>query len=481
MNLATFLLASVLLGIVHFTGALLRVKVARVIILSLALIVLCVGIGTFRGRAGRTGLGSIGTSYGPTFGMPHTSGAIDRESMKWFIALALVIEAVLLAGLRRYCLPRAVIAETVAAPRPDVGALALRRNLIWLTFVLALAACYAWGFGFDRVSQIHLASESGDLDAIRSLATRDPELVNSKHSRTTPLWRAVDSGQADAAHLLMEQGADVNAYSSVSGRGVFSTPLLQAASRGHYEIVRDLLEHGAAVTSPFTVNYTPLHWAVERNDLKFARLLLEFGADANALCDPAGGFVSSMLSETKSHDMVALLVDNGATWATGDNSALPRAAQRGELESVRLFVLQFGANVNEMDTRFMAPLHYAARGGHVDVVEYLLEQGADPNARGGNNRWGRASTKRPKPPFDKTPLHYAAYFSHPDVAALLVEAGCEINAVDKQGHTPTYWSYPGRSYVRGAPAQETFDYLRTHGGVSDSRDDYPRPTADIGP
>lgn len=466
MNIATFLLASGLLGVVYLLGALLRIKTRHIFLLSMALIALVVCIGTYRGRAGRADIGSIGRSYGPTFGMPHTSGAIGRETMKWFMAAALLIETTLFSFLYKSRFYRKT--DPTTAPRAVLGMRVRKPTLIWVTLVLALSACYVWVFVFDRITRLHLAAESGNLDTIRRLVAHSPERVESKHFRKTPLWRAASNGQALAAVLLVELGADVNARCSVLGSDSFADPLSQAASRGHIETVRALLEHGASVSPASNLGYTPLHWAVARDNVEFVKLLLEFEADVNAVYRPGNGVVFSSLSHAKSHDMVALLIDHGASLETGDDSVLPKAAIRGDLESVRRFV-RLGVNVNGRDARAMTALHYAARGGHAEIAKFLLAHGANPDARGGSDVFRSPMNRRPEPPLGQTPLHYAGYFSHADVVAVLVGAGCAINPFDSQGHTPTYWSNPQRS--RGhAQARKTYDYLREHGGVTDTRE-----------
>ena len=61
----------------------------------------------------------------------------------------------------------------------------------------------------------------------------------------------------------------------------------------------------------------------------------------------------------------------------------------------------------------MTSLHLAAKNGHLSVVEYLVNQKADINAKGENNQ---------------TPLHYAAENDHLSVVEHLVNQKADINA-----------------------------------------------------
>lgn len=93
---------------------------------------------------------------------------------------------------------------------------------------------------------------------------------------------------------------------------------------------------------------------------------------------------------------------------------LHEAARDGDLELLKPTL----ANVEHVDARDEAgetPLILAAIGGHLDVVETLIDAGAD---MGGRNQGGL------------TPLHAAAYAGHLDVARWLVEQGAQVNDND---------------------------------------------------
>ena len=102
--------------------------------------------------------------------------------------------------------------------------------------------------------------------------------------------------------------------------------------------------------------------------------------------------------------------------------AIHDAAMKGDLQTVKALLEQDPALVNvEKPPNKKTALHYAAQGGHRDVVEFLLEKGAEvsrPNIIG------------------ETPLHYAATVESPDVAILLLARGANLNARTERGMTP---------------------------------------------
>src|ERR1051326_2236049 len=96
-----------------------------------------------------------------------------------------------------------------------------------------------------QAGEIHEAAAKGDMDRIRVLLLRNPDLVNSKDQNLySPLLEAVGGDHKEAAELLLAKGANVN---FLNGR---SLPALHcAAARGNLSIVKLLLDHGADVNA----------------------------------------------------------------------------------------------------------------------------------------------------------------------------------------------------------------------------------------
>ena len=97
------------------------------------------------------------------------------------------------------------------------------------------------------------------------------------------------------------------------------------------------------------------------------------------------------------------------------------AALRGDLEKVRALVTGDPALLTLKGPGGMLPIHLAARGGHVDVVTFLLDRGADPNSRS---------------LVDFRPLHLAAMSNRQAVVELLLARGADLEACDRRGMTP---------------------------------------------
>ena len=130
-----------------------------------------------------------------------------------------------------------------------------------------------------RVGEIHDAAQIGDLDKVKALLNRNPDLVFSKSGDygETPLHVAALWGHKSVAEYLLMHRADVNAKNNY---GV--TPLHEAAGNGHVAVAELLLVNKADVNAGSTNGATPLLIAVENNHKDTVELLLAHKAEVNA-------------------------------------------------------------------------------------------------------------------------------------------------------------------------------------------------------
>jgi uncharacterized protein len=128
------------------------------------------------------------------------------------------------------------------------------------------------------------AAAIGDVERLRELLDQDLALVHAwSEDGFTPLHFAAFFGHPEAAKLLAERGADLEARSTNEQFALDAAPLHSAAASGELEVCRVLLDAGADVNAVSQVGRTPLLVAASANGMmEVARLLLARGADVNA-------------------------------------------------------------------------------------------------------------------------------------------------------------------------------------------------------
>ncbi|CAG4962760.1 unnamed protein product [Colias eurytheme] len=108
-------------------------------------------------------------------------------------------------------------------------------------------------------------------------------------------------------------------------------------------------------------------------------------------------------------------------------------------------LLQSGADPNNADEHLRSPLHFAACRGYTDVVKTLLKHGANPNI---------------KDTLGNTPLHLAACTSNIPVMIALLDAGTDVSSNDRNGRTPLQLAQSKLKLIQMKPGfHETKDLI----------------------
>jgi ankyrin repeat protein len=249
----------------------------------------------------------------------------------------------------------------------------------------------------DGSTALHWASYRDDVDSADLLIRAGANVNAANDLGVTALWTASQNGSSAMVRRLLEAGANPN-VPLLSGE----TPVMVAARSGYPDVVEQLLVKGAEVNAHGARAQTALMWAVAQKHPEVVKVLLEHHADIQAR--------SEVWNEVMAVPPHGYLPYNKAI-PHGGETALMFAARVGDLDSAKLLLVA-GANVNDADAWGVSAVTLAAHSGFTDLVEFLLNKGADPNAA----------------PNGFTALHEAIKRRDEKMVAALLDHGADANA-----------------------------------------------------
>ena len=206
--------------------------------------------------------------------------------------------------------------------------------------------------------------------------------IEIEHRGITPLAQATIVGNVAAAKKLLEAGALPN-HNLILHGSTYTTLLDHAICAHQEEILKLLLEFGADANALSDVgqnsNEPPLHRAAGAGSYGMARALLEHGADCNWRNDT--GWTAAHLAATKRHpEILRLLCDeyHADLSLPLANGSLPlhSAAAGGDVTCIEMLLSRNDIDVNIRNLDGRTPMHFAVEKGRLEAVKVLLANGA---------------------------------------------------------------------------------------------------------
>ena len=199
------------------------------------------------------------------------------------------------------------------------------------------------------------------------------------------------------------------------------TPLIIAVGNSYLETAKILIENGADVNAVDFEGWSALSYAVNNGDIEIAKLLLTNKSKIKGELLLA---IKSPIVESRI-DMMKLLIENGANINYADENEftpLNIAIETGDMELTK-FLITNGANVNSlMPYGGVNLIGWAISENNMDLLQILIENGANVNNTNGDSWAG-------------TPLMTASRLGLDNVVRILLSRNADINAVDMNGNT----------------------------------------------
>ena len=278
--------------------------------------------------------------------------------------------------------------------------------------------------------------EASSGEIVRYLIKNGADVNAKDNEGYTPLYYAITLEDMESAHILIENGSNVNE------RTEESTLFHILVAKGNLELVKLAVERGANINARDKDGLTLLHYALAGRKTRIFKYLVKKGADIHVR-DIQGLTILHYAAILGNFEVVKYLIEKKGfdpnVKSLNNETPLHRASVSCNLEIIKYLVEEKGVDVNVKNDKGSLPIHYSVLGNVFnsylsllsgeetskssckDVVEYLIEKGNDINAK---NKLGL------------TPLHIAVLAKNMNMVEYLVKKGAEVNVKDNMGRTP---------------------------------------------
>ncbi|KAL5285092.1 TRPA1 family protein [Megaselia abdita] len=281
----------------------------------------------------------------------------------------------------------------------------------------------------------HHAARKNHVNILNHIYKNCPDLVNSvDNNENTPLHLAVANDSFDALEFLLQRkniktgilnrkkqapvhlATELNKVQALELMGKYKTiidiqqggehgrtALHLAAIYDHEECARILITvFDSCPRKPCNNGYYPIHEAAKNASSKTMEVFFQWGESLGCTRE----------------EMLSFYDSEG-------NVPLHSAVHGGDIKAVEL-CLKSGAKISTQQHDLSTPVHLACAQGAIDIVKLMFA--VQPQEKRVCLQCNDVQ--------HMTPLHCAAMFDHPDIVEYLVQEGANIDALDKDHRSP---------------------------------------------
>ncbi|XP_071095493.1 putative ankyrin repeat protein RF_0381 [Haliotis cracherodii] len=304
-----------------------------------------------------------------------------------------------------------------------------------------------------EMSILHVACEGGNVPIVKYVLEQNVTDINSRRrDGSTAAMLAVFRGHGDVFNLLVSKGADLtllddkgSTFVDLAIRGGNTeiveyvlqqnsvdinkkhcglTPVMLAVVNGKLDVFNFLVQKGADLSVMHADHETTLHMACKGGNIEIVKYALEQKIDAMSSNGMDGNAAAVIAARRGRRDIFDLLVKKGAnlTMKEENNNILLMACEGGNVDVVKYVLKQNIVDINSKNGEDLTPAMVAAEGGHKEVFDLLISEGADLTQESEE---------------DENILHLACYGGNVDIVKYVFhKTTVDINSKDEDGWTP---------------------------------------------
>jgi ankyrin repeat protein len=275
-------------------------------------------------------------------------------------------------------------------------------------------------------------ARQGNIAGVQQLLASGVEIDSRDRALQTPLMSAVSSANAnlEMVQFLVENGADVNAIGGESSYAALgfaaNDPVLGfAVKSGNIDKIQYLLNAGADIRYQRLYDYDVLMDAmcspnISKNDNLTSIIKLLISRGANVRNTSQNGESALKFAAYEGRfDVIELLLEAGADREQLQWTELMEAIVFGSVEETKQLI-DAGADLAALDFCWRTPWIFSLQVGEIEKVKLLLASGA--------NEFDGGETEKP-------PLMYVVENNHAEVLEYLIQQGFDANEVDRYNRT----------------------------------------------